>query len=77
MRKYIIITISENYLDKLNSIADFLRKEGLLITQLYEFGVITGSCEEENIEKLKDHKEIISFAEDTPASIAPPDEDVQ
>ena len=75
--KNIVITVSENYLDKLKSLADSLRKDGLTITNLYEFGVITGSAEDSIIKKLRDHKEIISLTEDKQAFIAPPDAEIQ
>ena len=71
--KNIVITISENYLGNLKSIADLLRKEGLTITNLYDFGVITGCAAEIIIKKLRAHKEIISLTEEKQAFIAPPD----
>lgn len=75
--KNIIITVSESYLDKLKSFADLLRNDGLTITNLYEFGVITGKAEDRVIKKLRDYKEIISLTEDKQAFIAPPDADIQ
>ena len=75
--KNIVITISENYLDNLKSIADLLRQEGLTITNLYDFGVITGCAEEIIIKKLRDHKEVISLTEEKQAFIAPPDSEIQ
>jgi hypothetical protein len=70
MIKNIVITVSESYLDKLKSIADSLRKDGLTITNLYDFGVITGNAEEKIIKKLRDHKEIISLTEEKQAFIS-------
>ena len=61
----------------LKSIADLLKKEGLTITNLYDFGVITGSAEEIIIKKLRDHKEVISLTEEKQAFIAPPDSEIQ
>ena len=75
--KNIVITVSENYLDKVKSLADLLRKDGLTITNLYEFGVITGNAEDRIIKKLRDHKEIISLTEDKQAFVAPPDAGIQ
>jgi len=75
--KNIVITVSESYLDKLKSIADILRKDGLTITNLYEFGVITGNAEDKIIKKLRDHKEIISVTEEKRAFIAPPNAEIQ
>jgi hypothetical protein len=75
--KNIVITISESYLDRLKSVADLLCKEGLVITTLYEFGVITGSADENIIHILRQHKEVISLTEEKQASIPPPDAEVQ
>jgi hypothetical protein len=75
--KNIVITVAEGYLDKLKSIADILRKDGLTITNLYEFGVITGNAEDKIIKKLRDHKEILSLTEEKQTFIGPPDTDIQ
>ena len=75
--KNIVITVSESYLDKLKSIADILSKDGLIITNLYEFGVITGSAKSKTIKKLRGRKEIISLTEEKQVFIAPPDADLQ
>jgi hypothetical protein len=75
--KNIVITISDSYLYSLSSIAEIFRKEGLIITNLYEFGVITGNAEDKTIRKLYKHKEIISLTEDNQVNIAPPDSLIQ
>lgn len=75
--KNIVITISDNYLYSLKSIAEVLRKEGLIITNLYEFGVITGNAEDRTIKRLFKHKEIVSLTEDKQTNIAPPESLIQ
>ncbi len=77
MAKNIVITVSENALDKLELLADILRSDGLTITNLFDFGVITGNAEDKVIEKLRGYKEIISLEEDKQAFVAPPDADIQ
>ena len=77
MTKNIVITVSESYLDKLKYVADIFIEEGLTITNLYEFGVITGNAEDKVIKKLRSHKEIISLTEDKQIIIAPPNADIQ
>jgi hypothetical protein len=77
MIKNIIVTVSENYLDKLQFVTDMLHKEGMTITNLYEFGVIIGNAEEEVIKKLTSNKAIISLTEDTQVYVPPPDTDIQ
>lgn len=73
----IVITISEIYLDRLSSVADNLREEGLIITHLYAFGVIIGKAEEEVIPKLRNHKEILSMTEEKEVNLTPPESDIQ
>jgi hypothetical protein len=75
--KNIVITISDSYLYRLKTIAEILRKEGLNITNLYEFGVITGNAEDRIIKKLHEHKEIVSLKEDKYVEIAPPGSAIQ
>ncbi|CAG5069389.1 hypothetical protein DYBT9623_02125 [Dyadobacter sp. CECT 9623] len=75
--KSIVITISETYLSNLRTVADELCEEGLTITNLFEFGVITGHADEEILGKLRDHKEVISLTEEKQATIPPPDSPVQ
>lgn len=77
MIKKIVITISEDYLDKIKSITESLIKEGLVVTNVYEFGVIIGNAEDINIIKLKNRREIISVTEEKHPSIDPPEEDIQ
>ncbi len=75
--KRVVITIEEYYLDQLYVVADDLRSEGLIITQLYEFGVIIGEAAEEAITRIREHKEIAALAEEKQTSILPPDADIQ
>jgi hypothetical protein len=74
---HVVITISEIYLDRLSSVAESLREEGLIITHLYEFGVITGFAEEERITQIRNHEEIISLTEEKEAKVPPPDSEIQ
>lgn len=69
--------MSETKLDKLKLLADLLKKDGLNITNLYDFGIITGYAEDIIIEKLRQHKEIVSLTEDNQVNIAPPDSEIQ
>lgn len=75
--RHIIITISEYYLDRLGAVADSLRDEGLIVTQLYEFGVIIGFADEEVIPRIRNRAEIVSLNEEKEATIPPPDADIQ
>lgn len=75
--RQIVITISAYYLDRLDIVAENLREEGVMITRLYEFGVIIGYAEEETIDKIRRHKEIVSLTDEKEAVIPPPEEDIQ
>ena len=75
--RQIIITISEVYLDRLSIVAEQLHREGLIITRLYEFGVIIGIAEEEIIPKIRNHKEVASLVEEKQVNIPPPDSEIQ
>jgi hypothetical protein len=75
--RQIVITISTYYLDRLDSVAENLREEGVNITRLYEFGVIVGYAEEETIDKIRHHEEIASLQDEKEVSNPPPDEDIQ
>ncbi len=75
--RQIVITISAYYLDRLDIVAENLREEGVTITRLYEFGVIIGYAEEETINKIRHHEEIVSLSDEKEANIPPPDADIQ
>lgn len=75
--KRVVITISEYYLDKIGIVAEDLRKEGLIIIHLYEFGVIVGTAEQTTIDRIREHKEIVSLTEEKETGIAPPDSEIQ
>jgi hypothetical protein len=71
----IVITISESYLDRLETLAESLRVDGLEITRLYAFGVIVGVADKEVILKIRNYKEIISLLEEKEVFITPPPSD--
>ncbi|MEA4917125.1 hypothetical protein SDC9_146959 [bioreactor metagenome] len=75
--RQIVITISEIYLNRLSIVAEELHKEGLIITHLYEFGVIIGVAEEELIPRIRAHKEIVSLVEEKKIDIPPPYTEIQ
>lgn len=75
--KQIVITISKIYLNRLGSLMESLRKEGVTITNYYEFGVIVGYAEEEIIPRIRNHKEIVALTEEKQVGIPPPDSDIQ
>lgn len=75
--RQIVITISEIYLDRLSVVAQQLHQEGLIITHLYEFGVIIGVAEDNTISRIRNHKEVASLVEEKQVDIPPPDKEIQ
>lgn len=54
-----VITISQHCLNDMESIAKILEKDGLKINHKFQFGVFIGEADEETIEKMKQHKEVV------------------
>lgn len=78
MQKKIVITVKGKDLKNLNKLADQLQsEEEVELSNVFDFGVITGSVEEAKIDRLKKLKAIESVELDTPVSIVPPDSEVQ
>lgn len=77
MKKNILITFNENYLNEIDNILDYLREEGMIINNVYDFGVVSGILEEDKFEKIRSFKEISLLKEDEKINIPPPDEDIQ
>lgn len=77
MKIHIVITVSDKHLGETEEIANRLVKDGLKITNVYEFGVITGIIEENNIKRISDYTEVKSLTKEKNISISPPDEDIQ
>lgn len=75
--RQLVITISTCYLDRLNAVAERLRRDGLTITHLYEFGIIIGTAAQENIAKIGSYREIIALTEEQAIDLPPPESDIQ
>ena len=75
--RHIVITISEIYLDRLGDVAASLREEGVIITHLYEFGVIIGIADDSVIPRIRNRREVAALSEEKEARIPPPDADTQ
>jgi phosphoserine phosphatase len=77
MKKNLVITLSDKYIGRIKEIAKMLSNDGLVVTNVYDFGVITGTTEEINVDKIKKHKEIEALTEELNISISPPDSELQ
>lgn len=77
MKVHLVITVSQKYTTQTKELSEKLIKDGLEITAIHEFGVITGIAEKESVPKIRLHAEIESITEDKIVHIAPPDETIQ
>lgn len=77
MKKKVIITVSEQYLNGLDKFVAQLKEEGLLVIRLYDYGVIVGEIEENNMDYILVHKEILSCSEEKIIQTPPPDSNIQ
>jgi hypothetical protein len=77
MKKKVIITISEQYLNGLDDLVGKLKEEGLLVIRLYDYGVIVGEIEENKLDYILVHKEVLSCSEDKKIKTPPPDSNIQ
>ena len=75
--KDIIITIADKYFDKIPEIVEYFKSKGLEVTNVFEFGVVTGRANEETINYLRNLNEVAVLQEDTLASIPPPESEIQ
>jgi hypothetical protein len=67
--KNIIVTISEEHLNDLDSITESMVKDGMIINITFVFGVVWGQADEETIQKLKKRKELSSVMDEKKVSI--------
>ena len=77
MKKALLITISQDYGGTGDQLANTLKNEGVDVTRVYPFGVISVNADENEISKIKRHKEIHSIEEEKTIHLAPPDSPIQ
>lgn len=75
--KNIIITLHENNLDRLEEMASIFRKDGLMVENVFPFGVITGKASEQLLGKLKRYSEVASISFDESVQLPPRDSEIQ
>lgn len=75
MNKKVIITISESEVDKTKKISRLLKRDGLIIENVFDYGIITGFID--NLDKLDKYSEILDFNEEIIYKINPPDSEIQ
>jgi len=69
MKKRLVITLYEKYTYRLRDLAEEMKGEGLTVTGIFDFGVITGEAEEQDMPKLSNHEEVQSLEEDREVGI--------
>ncbi len=77
MKKSIVITLYQENLDNIKTFSEKLTGEGLEVTNVFEFGVITGLTEENNIEKIEKLPEVESVTIEKIVQLPSPDDDIQ
>lgn len=77
MKKNIVVTLTDDGDEDFSTIVEDLQNEGMVVNKAYAFGVITGSVEEDLIQRLGDRKYVASVALEKMASIPHPDADIQ
>ncbi|KMQ64316.1 hypothetical protein ACM46_08470 [Chryseobacterium angstadtii] len=77
MKSNIVLTINEMSIHKLDTIVDKLEELGMSVDNVFEFGVIIGTMESNDVGELKTIKEVDSFTVDAQISLPPSDENVQ
>ncbi len=75
MKENIVITISPEHIDEMKNISQKLKE--VKITNVFDFGVITGVTEEENIQKLKQITEIEDITIEKQINLPPNDRGIQ
>ena len=77
MKKDIVITIAEQHIPETSAIAGKMRTQGVELTGVHDFGVITGTVEESAIPELRRLPGIATLDLDQPVQLPPPGCDVQ
>lgn len=77
MKKSIVITVCQENIGTLQSFCEKLKSEGMELTNVFEFGVITGLTEENNIEHIENFPEVESVTIEKIITLPPPDSEIQ
>ena len=61
----VVVTVHDDFVRDLDSIAELMSQDGLGITNLYhELGVIVGTADEETIGKIRSRKQVESVSDE-------------
>lgn len=77
MKSNIVLSIGDIHIHNLDIIVNKLEELGMSVDNTFEFGVITGTMENSDIQELKTISEIESFTVDAQVNLPPPDEEIQ
>lgn len=77
MKKHVVITLATSEFGEIDSIVEQLSNEGLHVSRVNSFGVIRGIIDDQYIDHIRQHQDILSIAEEKHYNINPPDFDVQ
>ncbi|HEU4678467.1 MAG TPA: hypothetical protein VFS35_03030 [Terrimicrobiaceae bacterium] len=78
MKKQVLISIDDSYMDRLPDVIEALEGEGLEVSRSLEaLGVVSGAAEEGSFSSLRGVEGVNSLEEERTAKIVPPDAPLQ
>ena len=75
--KNIMITVAHEGAENIKYFAETLIREGVRVTHVYPFGVISATADEDEIAKIKTYKQVLSVDEEETVSVPPPESTIQ
>jgi hypothetical protein len=74
----LLISIDENYIDKMPEVVENLQSVGLQVEQsMQEVGVVTGSCEQAKVAAISQVEGVSEVETERQYQIAPPNSNIQ
>lgn len=77
MRRNVIILIEQDHIARMVQVLKAINSLGFVATGVHDYGVITGTIEEDKLDELLEVEGVEQVERDKPTFIAPPDSPVQ
>jgi len=78
MKKQILVSIDDSYLDRIPILVEELRGKGLEVKHtMPALGVVSGAADEDTLGSLREVKGVAALEEERSVEIAPPDSPIQ
>ncbi len=76
--EYVVVTVDERHIDRIQQVADALRQAGLEVNQILGTGgIITGNVEPSKRASLASVPGVVAVEHDQAVQLAPPDSRIQ